>query len=156
MSQVQTAAQVKPQTKAQLCWSFYRTLMTKAILEAGTEESKAQIREINKQCKAHFTSAEVGLSDKGANTYIQICKERMLGKDPHAGRKLANKNSRLAKKTTVDQPAEVVAEEPAVDLTKRWAVGASKTELVNSFDTRSQAQQFAKDNGLKWFDSKVA
>lgn len=156
MSQVQVSAQTKDQTKAQKCWSFYRTLMTKEILETGTDDSRAQIREINKKCKDHFTSAEVGLSAKGANTYIQICKQRMEGKDPHAGRKLANKNTRLAKKSTVDQPAEVVSEIPAVDLTKRWVVGTSKTELVNSFDTRSEAQKCAKDNSLKWFDSKVA
>lgn len=156
--QVQTK---KPQTKAQMCWSFYRTLMTKDLLTSNTEDSKAKIREINKQCKTHFMSSEVGLTDKGANTYIQICKDRMLDKDPHAGRKLANKNSRLAKKSTVDQTIEVVAEEavveeqPTVDLSKRWVVGSSKTELVNSFDTRSQAQEFAKVNSLKWFDSKT-
>lgn len=148
----------KPQTKAQMCWSFYRTLMTKDLLTSNTEDSKAKIREINKQCKTHFMSSEVGLTDKGANTYIQICKDRMLDKDPHAGRKLANKNSRLAKKSTVDQTAEVVAEEPIdpkFDLSKRWVVGYDKNMYFKSFDTRAEAKKYAKDNDLKWFDSKT-
>lgn len=149
----------KPQTKAQLCWSFYRQHMTVDLLNSATDESKQKIREINKLCKSHFMSTEVGLSEKGSNTYIQICKDRMLGKDPHAGRKLANKTARLNKKSTVDSQSEVVteipAEEPTVDLSKRWVVGSSKTELTNSFDTRSQAQDFAKVNSLKWFDSKT-
>lgn len=157
MTNAQTKIQ-KPQTKAQKCWSFYRQHMTVDLLTTNTDESKQKIREINKLCKSHFMSDVVGLSEKGSNTYIQICKDRMLGNDPHAGRKQANKNARLAKKSTVDNQSEVVAEQPVeetVDLSKRWVVGSSKTELVNSFDTRSQAQEFAKVNSLKWFDSKT-
>lgn len=160
-AQVQVKTEKQP-SKAHLCWKFYRTLITKEVLEAGTEESAQLIREVNKKCKTHFTSAEVGLTDKGANTYIQICKHRMLGLDPHAGRKLANKNTRLAKKSTVDQPAEVVAEEVVdevvdsrFDLSKRWTVGYDKSTVFRSFDTRSEAQKYAKDNSMKWFDSKT-
>lgn len=159
-TQVQVKTEKQP-SKAHLCWKFYRTLITKEVLEAGTEESAQLIREVNKKCKDHFTSAEVGLTDKGANTYIQICKHRMLGLDPHAGRKLANKNTRLAKKSTVDKTVEVVAEEvveeqqPTVDLSKRWVVGSDKENLTNSFETRSEAQKYAKDNSMKWFDSKT-
>lgn len=150
MSQVQTAVQVKPVSKTTQCIRFYRTLVTKAMLEAGTEESKAQIREANKACKTHFVQV-LGLTDKGANTYIQICKDRVLGNDPHAGRKLANKNRRMSM-AQAEQPAEPVVEQ----VQHRWGVGADKSNIVSTHQSRSEAQKVAKEQNLKWFDTKLA
>lgn len=146
----------KKVSKTTLAIRFYRTKLTKAVLEANTDESKAQIRAANKECKEHFVK-ELDLSEKGANTYLSICRDMVLGKDPHAGRKSANKarSLRLATVTpAVEETVEPVT--PAADLTQRWGVGVTKGEPTITFSSRAQAQQHAKDHDLKWFDTKVA
>lgn len=148
MSQAQPV--VKKVSKTQDCIRFYRTLVTKALLQAGTDESKAQIREANKACKNHFMST-LGMTEKGANTYIQICKSYVLGEDPHAGRKLANKKRRMSTAKN-EQVAEPVVEQ----VTHRWGVGSDKANIVGTYHSRAEAQKVAKEQGLKWFDTKLA
>lgn len=150
----------KKVSKTTLAIRFYRhrANVTKDLLEAGTDEAKVQIRAANKMCKEHFVK-ELGLTEKGANTYLSICRDMVLGKDPHAGRKSANKARSLRLAAETVQPTAQETVEPAApqaDLTQRWGVGETKGEPVLTFSSRAQAQQYAKENNMKWFDTKVA
>lgn len=159
-SNVQT--KTKPVSKAQLAFGFYRATANDLKITKdnfANEETKPLVSKLNKMCKDHFTTT-VGLTEKGCGTYIQLCKDRFLGKDPHIGRKLANKNRSAKLKQSqqaVEQPIveEVttkVEQQSTVDLSNRWLVGTDKDNLTGSFKSRTEAQVFAKDNNIKWFD----
>ena len=149
-NQTNTVVKTKPVSKTQKAWTVYRSVMN---------DSSIKPEDKNKTIRDRFQTDEVGLSDKGANTYMSYCKDRAAGKDPHAGRKLANKNrAKLLKEQKVDSVTETVSqpevEQPTVDLSNRWLVGSDKENLTGSFTSRAQAQKFAKDNNIKWFDGQ--
>lgn len=145
-----TAVQVKKVSKATQAWSIFRAVNNDATVPAELKRKTALAR----------FKEEAGITDKAAQTYYRICTDRAAGVDPHAGRKLANKaRSVLLKGQPVDSTPEVVAEveevieQPAVDLSNRWLVGTDRNNLTGSFKSRAEAQQFAKDNSIKWFDA---
>jgi hypothetical protein len=147
MNTTNTAVQVKKVSKTTQAWSIFRAVNNDATVPAELKRKTALDR---------FKS-EAGITDKAAQTYYRICTDRAAGSDPHAGRKLANKaRSVLLKGQPVDQVEEVVAEvveQPTVDLSNRWLVGSDRNNLTGSFKSRAEAQQFAKDNSIKWFDA---
>lgn len=152
MSNVQQTVVTKEKSKMFHCIQFYKKHITRAMLESATEQDKAAVKAANKLCRAHFTGT-IGLSTAGANTYMVACRDVVLGKDPHAGRKLANKNRKL---NSVQQPVQITEQVQVEPETHRWGVGSDKSNITGTYPSRAEAQKVAKEQGLKWFDTKLA
>ena len=108
--------------------------------------------------RAHFivrAVEEIPMSQHGAATYYQNLSNEANGQKTY-------KYNKPTKKATSKVTKEVVAKMEEVVLalthqvTERWMCVNQSGYEVNSFKTRTQAQSFAKDNGLKWKDRNAA
>lgn len=107
--------------------------------------------------RAHFIAravAEIPMSQHGAATYYQNLSNEAGGQSTYKYNR-----SKPKAKTTLKEVAKA-AEEVVLALvhqaTERWMCLNDKGYEVNSFPSRSKAQAFAKDNGLKWKDRLAA
>lgn len=134
------AIKTKQPSKTTLARSIFRSVMNDDTIVQAEKRKVALLR----------FKTEAQITDKAAQTYYRICLDMSTGKDPHEGRKKANK----ARSVLLKGQQEVVEEKPPVDLSKRWLVGSDRENLVGSFESRAKAQDFAKVNSMKWFDSQ--
>lgn len=98
---------------------------------------------------------EIGMTKNGASTYYQNISNQV-----NKGMKLYAYNKPSTKKKVTKQEV-VQAEQKLLALPllskERWMVVDEKGQEVNCFSSRTKAQTFAKDNGMKWLDrNKVA
>lgn len=98
---------------------------------------------------------EIGMTKNGASTYYQNISNQV-----NKGMKLYAYNKPSSKKKVTKQEV-VQAEQKLLALPllskERWMVVDEKGQEVNCFSSRTKAQTFAKDNGMKWLDrNKVA
>ena len=87
---------------------------------------------------------EAGLTKHGAATYYQNLKNEAKGESLYKYNKTASKVESL------EQEAEQVEQEYTP--VNRWLV-VKEDKPVACFSSRQKAQEYAKENGLKWKDA---
>lgn len=105
--------------------------------------------------RAHFIAravAEIPMSQHGAATYYQNLTNEAGGKGTYK----YNKKSTAPKSKKAVAKAEEVVLALVHQATERWMAVNETGYEVNSFKTRTAAQEFAKVNGLKWKDRQAA
>ena len=108
--------------------------------------------------RAHFIAraiVEVPMSQHGAATYYQNLSNEANGQKTYKYNKPAKKTTAKVTKKAVAKMEEVVLA-LTHQATERWMCVNGFGYEVNSFKTRTMAQLFAKDNGLKWKDRNAA
>lgn len=138
--------ETKAPSKMQLARKIYDQIFTRGYnLNGKTQRSVFIERCID----------EIGMTKNGASTYYQNISNQV-----NKGMKLYAYNKPATKKKVTKQEV-VQAEQKLLALPllskERWMVVDEKGQEVNCFSSRTKAQTFAKDNGMKWLDrNKVA
>lgn len=138
--------ETKAPSKMQLARKVYDEIFTRGYnLNGKTQRSVFIERCID----------EIGMTKNGASTYYQNISNQV-----NKGMKLYAYNKPSTKKKVTKQEV-VQAEQKLLALPllseERWMVIDEKGQEVNCFSSRTKAQTFAKDNGMKWLDrNKVA
>lgn len=98
---------------------------------------------------------EVGMTKNGASTYYQNISNKV-----NKGMKLYAYNKPAKKKTVTSDVVKAAEKQVLLMLPllekQRWMVVDDNGQEVNNFKSRSEAQQFAKVNEMKWLDRNKA
>lgn len=98
---------------------------------------------------------EVGMTKNGASTYYQNISNKV-----NKGMKLYAYNKPTKKKTVTSDVVKAAEKQVLLMLPllekQRWMVVDDNGQEVNNFKSRSEAQQFAKVNEMKWLDRNKA
>ena len=93
---------------------------------------------------------EAGLTKHGAATYYQNIKNEAKGESLYKYNKTASNSNSNSNSNKVEQEAEQI-EQDYVPV-NRWLV-VENDKPVACFSSRQKAQDYAKENGLKWKDA---